>query len=140
MTGALIVGRTIPAGRGRGLPASDLPTFHNKDVPMRIKALMFGALLLLASCTLPWEQQKNVTILTVAEACNAYTAALRVLTPHKAAGLLSEEEIATVNRANQVTDPICSGEPPADPVDAVARVSNAVTTVMLIVATEENDK
>lgn len=99
---------------------------------------IFALSMLIASCQTTPNQQKNISIITLAQACQAYSAALRVLAPRKAVGLLSEEEIATVNRTNVATDQVCIGSPPADSGEAVMRVSNAVTTVMLIVATEEN--
>lgn len=92
----------------------------------------------MAGCPYNPDEQRNVSVLTLAEACEAYAGALRVLTPRKSAGLLSPEEIARVDQLNQSTDMVCTGPPPADPVDAVARVSNAVTTVMLIAANSES--
>ena len=44
-------------------------------------------------------------------ACHAYDGALSSLTVYRAAGRLSEGQIATVNQVRAVANPICMGEP-----------------------------
>ena len=83
------------------------------------------------------QDEDVAAVLTVAETCKAYSAALRVLTPYRAAGVLTQEQIAKVDLANQVSDDVCLGPPPEDPVDAVNRLLNALAEVMLVVGTTE---
>lgn len=104
-----------------------------------MRKLILGLpLLALFACQGLPNEQANVATLTLAQSCDAYAGALRVLTPQKAAGLLSADEIATVNQANATADLVCQGEPPANPAEAIARVNAAVTTIMLIAAQEGN--
>ena len=91
----------------------------------------------LTACQSPNQDEEVTAILTVAEACNAYAAALRVLTPYRKAGQLTPEQVAAVDQANEVSDDVCLGPPPADPADAVNRLTDAMAQVMLVVSTEE---
>lgn len=100
-------------------------------------ALSVIALVMLVSCQPNTLTPHQVAILTLAQACEAYAGALRVLAPRRAAGLLSADDIANVEFTNQFTDRICVGPPPTDPSAAITRVNEAVSSVMLIVARSE---
>ena len=112
-----------------------------------MKTVLFGAALAIAGMVLVLFTSScanvppnSLATVSLAEACNAYAGALNVLAPQKAAGALSEEDVAKVYALNFVVDPICTNPvPPADPVDAVTRVTNSVTQVMLIVYAQQKD-
>ena len=108
-----------------------------------MKTILFGATLLIAGLALsgcPGIPSNTLATVSLAEACNAYAGALNVLAPQKAAGALSDQQIAQVSYLNTIVDPVCTNPvPPANPAEAVTRVTSAVTQAMLIVYAQQKD-
>ena len=97
--------------------------------------VVFGIVALVA-CTPP-TNNRTVAILTVAETCQAYASALRILAAHRAAGRLSDDEVEKVTLSHTMADAICLGPPPLDATDAAIKVANQVAVLMLIVSSKE---
>jgi hypothetical protein len=83
---------------------------------------------------------KVVALLSLEQACRAYAGQLRNITPHVAAGLLTDAEIAKIDLANAAADPICLGPPPVNISAAISTVSQAAVAVLLILEQREKAK
>ena len=79
-------------------------------------------------------EHKAATLTVLSEVCNTYSAALRVLTPMRREGRLSEGEVARVEAANAVADEVClpDAAPPGDPLDAISRINAKVVELLAI--------
>jgi len=103
-------------------------------------ALCVAVAVVLAGCAHETPEQRRVAAtLTVAESCDAYTAASRTVRPHVEAGLLTRAQLDQIEQANTVADSVCMGPPPANVADAVARLNEAVTRLLLIAAAHDQE-
>jgi hypothetical protein len=86
--------------------------------------------LMLAGCA---GQSATVTAQTsVADACNAYSAALDQLTPVKAS--LPIRTVAAIDNANALTGPLCRpGVLPSDPASAISFIAGETAAILAIV-------
>lgn len=66
---------------------------------------------------------------TLAITCDTYAAMLEQLTPLRAAGELSDANIARVNAANKQVTPICGTGSALDPADAIDTVKAAIDLI-----------
>lgn len=66
------------------------------------------------------------TTTTLAIACDTYATALNQLTPLRAAGKLSAEQVARVDATNAAVDLTCASGSDLDPAAAVGRVRNGI--------------
>ena len=112
---------------------------------MTRKLILAAALCLpIAGCT--WlantfggnpDQPTKTTIVEVfADGCHTYAAALKLAAQALTANLLTEAQIAQVNQAKTIADPICTGPQPTNL--AAAFVSVASATVSIGQATKGN--
>lgn len=87
----------------------------------------------LAGCQVT-ETPRAATLIVLSEVCNTYSSALRVLTPLRATGRLTEDEVAQVDEANQVADEVClpGSTVPEDPLEAISTINNKVVELLLI--------
>jgi hypothetical protein len=69
-------------------------------------------------------------ILALAQACEAYNGALRVVTPLRREGHLTPAQIKQVEDSIIATDVPCADKPPADASEALVRVTTAVNTLL----------
>lgn len=100
-------------------------------------AIVLAAGVLLASCQdLGHKEINRDTILALATACEAYTGALRVVTPLRREGKLTADQVAAVDRTIIATNVTCSDEPPVDAGSALLRVTQAINTLLLMQPTE----
>jgi len=73
------------------------------------------------------------SVATLAIACDSYATVLEELAPLRATGKLSEGDIAKVNAANELVDPICAANSEVDPSEYVGTVK-AVTAQLKAIA------
>jgi hypothetical protein len=99
-----------------------------------MKKLSLLLLLLLPACE---HSLVPKATLALGASCKAYANALRVLTPMKAEGQLTKEQIQLVDKSNSAVDELCLGEPPEDIYDAISRVSAATNAVLLLTLEEK---
>jgi len=88
-----------------------------------ILAPLVGAVLLLGACAGELEVRATNAL---AIACDTYSVALDQLTPLKADGSLSEQNIARVDATNALVDPVCLPGSIVDPASAVIIVREGV--------------
>lgn len=66
---------------------------------------------------------------TLAITCDTYAALLEQLTPLRAAGELSDANIARINAANEQVTPICGTGSALDPADTIGTVKAAIALI-----------
>lgn len=102
------------------------------------------ALLMLSGCTwlantfggTPDANTKTTIVEVFSDSCHTYAAALNLAAQALTANLLTEAQIAQVNQAKAIADPICTGPQPTNL--AAAFVSVASATVSIGQATKGN--
>lgn len=87
-------------------------------------AMACALLLVLAACAGTTETRSTTTL---AIACDTYATALGQLTPLRAAGKLSDEQVSRVDATNAVVDRACSSGSDLDPAAAVGRVRDGIS-------------
>jgi hypothetical protein len=111
---------------------------------MRRLILAAALLIPLGGCTtianwfggMPSAQTKTTIVEVFADSCHTYAAALNLAAQALAANLLTEAQIAQVQQAKAIADPICTGPQPTNL--AAAFVSVASATVSIGQATKGN--
>lgn len=111
---------------------------------MRRVLIVAMVLLPLGGCTwlagvfggTPSAQTKTTIVEVFADGCHTYAAALNLAAQALTANLLTEAQIAQVNQAKAIADPICTGPQPTNL--AAAFVSVASATVSIGQATKGN--
>ncbi len=108
---------------------------------MRARLLACAAALALSLSGCSWiastfgdtpDQATKTTILEVfADACHAYATALRTAAAALNAGLLTDAQIAAIDKARAVGDGICNGPQPTNVSSAAVDVLSAASTIVL---------
>lgn len=106
-----------------------------------LRILMVSALVLgLGATTCTPERQKIIAAVSLAETCDAYTAALTTIHPLIVSDRLTMRDLDNLELANSAADQFCKAPvPPANIADAVSQVSAATTKVLLILAAREEN-
>ena len=94
------------------------------------RAAALAVVLLLAACAS--DPQVRV-IQSISAACAGYATALTDLAAYRAAGRLSEAQVAAVDRVRTVVTPLCTTDP-ADPQSALASIEQQL---LVLVATKK---
>lgn len=78
--------------------------------------------------------------LSYAEACGAYGAAFATALQLRIAGKLSQSQISQISLVDSQITPICTGAIPANPTEAAAKVTAAITSIATIEALKASAK
>lgn len=97
------------------------PSTTLRCAPLAVCAVL---LLFLAACAGSAETRATNAL---AIACDSYATTLGELADHREAGRLTETQIARVDSANALTEPICTADSVVDPASAVGTVRGALT-------------
>jgi hypothetical protein len=98
---------------------------------LSITFLFVGIATFLASCQdIGHKRINHYSILALAQACDAYTGALRVVTPLRRKGHLTPLQIKQVEDTIVATDIACADEPPSDSGQALLRVTESINILM----------
>jgi hypothetical protein len=105
-----------------------------------MKSLLLITVLALAGCATAPNTDPRAAQLQYAEACGAYGVAFATALQLRVAGKLNQSQITQITLVDSQITPICTGTLPANPAEAAAKVTQAITSLATIEAMKASAK